>query len=460
MFGQVGRWSKIAIGTAALTVPVAAMVLFQNFSRVTNVTEFESLRMADPNLYASMVTLEDRLIPVRNNPQSCMIDRLEAESDNLDARAKILASALSMPMAPPPVKAVYTLLNDAESKLAVINTIRSNTTTLSYYVMDITSETPPAVPSMEPLKPFVLKVLGSGEIGLVVIDNSPYQRGPATIRIDLDPAGPQARIVNAIGVSRMPIMFQGMVGRIHQLPPPPNGFKLSSRAHAKASLSIALSSLAGQGSLSCDDAKFWSWRLIAPGGSYSLSTPSSASAFDPAKRCEVASMTSRNVLTSNQASIEACRAYARSLSPFFLRHGELLPTGRVNYDVRYAGQSIPPYAMLNCSVLGTNGAVRLIGQYPEPNVLDCLNNGSMAGNSMPPELAVSLTFGTAKLLGKGLCSLYDVKGGLLKSIAQPSEQECYRYADQTYMMPPATYVPGWMPPERPAQVIYGFRRIR
>lgn len=450
--------SRRALTTSfVLAVPLASMILFQNFSRVTYSAELENIRAWNPMAFQSLTVLEEQMAQVRRSPV-CPAIRLDAEVDNLEAQVRTLTSApAATPVAMRP-QAYYSLLKAAEVRINEINSVRNQTRLLNVMVVDIS--TTAAQPSQwAPLNPVRIKLTGEGEVSLLIIDNTPY---PRPLRVILEPAtsstSTRIPMVNETIIQTRTIApsLEGPFARIINIPPLAYNPVVTGNGMRDV---VRMAMGAAEGQIErCAGARYLGYKTGGPGAIIEVAVPSTNPSFigaDMNTMCEVRFFDSGARLVSTQASANACRTYGQILGRNLLKDGESFGPGYANYELRYGGQGIPQYEPMSCVTLGPQSVVsRDLGPMPSPFLLQCLDlaQGALIDST------VAIRFGTVKIAEKGFCKWYDKDGVLKGSVAKSSESDCQMAADARPQMEPGVLVPPTFVP--PARVYFGVKRIR
>ena len=463
---RFGRKARFLAPVGILTSLLGLMLFTQNFGVATHQAELDSIRAWDFPLYDSLVSAERRMEQYRRERPNCAVQKLDAVNESLISRNALLKNAVihsHLYMLPPP--AVHSLLKSAEVKLTELRSVEAATARLNYFVLDITDPGPaPTTPSQIPLD---IKVVLSGsamglpapgaepkmaEMGLLVVDNTAYPRAPIRIIVERDPqAYFPVHVRNAIIRSRN---FVDIVGRVPiqvaRLSAVDQPFPINNSSSARLLLEKTMQMRPSVSGLApCEPVKFWAYVTGAkPGGTYTIRPPETPH-IPPEKSCVVDLSGTR--VTSSQASLAACRKYAELFAGNIRPSDLQIPSGQSDWTVMYAGTMQAPFELLSCSV-NTAAGVATSQQMAAPMQLECLNRAAPLAASNPA--ATSVTFGTARLLAKGVCTLVDQKGVIVKQAAAATQADCHMIFD-AYMRP----VPPALPPSVP-QGYFGFLRFR
>ena len=417
----------------------------------------DAIRTWDYELHNELTMQERRLEEIRRG-DLCPVDRLNAEAENLDLRHRAIGYAVNTPRmlyGPPVPAAAYTLLSSGDALLRKMNSARSQTAMPNFLVIDVTNRGPaPSMVSYQPLVPIKLKLQGPNEVSLLIYDRTSWQRGPVQISIEpLDPALPPPRIGRSLIFSQNapPPIFLGVPpASLQQIQVPTETLPtvaLSSSWAARAVLNRAMQSVGR-----CENAKLWAGIAIAPGSTWTSTVPAPTQIVNHAQRCEV--MLRSGMVSSQQASLQACRDYAETFARNTLRPGEMFQYVGT-YNIRYGGLSVSNFEMLACSANNSAGAVLLqYGQLAAPDTSTCLRIGF--GSAAPPERA-SIRLGTKILQASNHCLFVDDKFGTIRQSTTATEMDCQRAVDSYMSTIPEGSTTRPLPPYA---VYYGFRRIR
>lgn len=464
---------RIVFTGLTVLASLGGLLLFQNFSFFSGAPEGSEIMQYSNMLYENLKMSESQLLEV--NRLSCAMQRIDTEYDNLDARYKLLKTQVAVPgkVVPP---AIFSSMQKAEIRLSDLASVKSQTQRLNYVILDLTSTDPIPLtpPDLSKINVVNVKVLGPVysatssvpgpvEMGLLVIDNTPYPRGIFQIQLSEDSTRLPVKIVNAFVLSKSnsPIDVMGpMLNGVNRIDGNLVGFRSKITSYSIGS--SILTAIAGRmdsyksGGRPCMPAALRSISPIKSAGSYTIYAPTSY-AVNNLLRCEA----NRGEFVSSASSIGACQAYGQRLARLLQVSDPWGGNSQPLPDVGliYQGMPIPTYPNIACTATLSGLQVGMTqppaSMIPSNRVNQCLMVANQYAFNPPPVVAEKLVFGNALLLVKNVCTLFDMNGTVLSRSNVTTEQGCYLF-DRAYTQP--TY---FTSPSAPAaQVFFGFKRLR